>query len=402
MKIKFLSLYFIYFLDLMGLVFVYVVLSPLIVDHSSMLPLETSLSKRNVIVGLLFATYPLAQFFAAPILGDLSDRFGRRRILLISTLGTAISIAFSGISILISSLSLLFISRFISGVFAGNLTVAQAAVSEAVDDEKKESYMSLFSAVGGMSWTLGPFIAALLSDKTLVSFFNFATPFWFLALCTFIGFLLIWWKVDETSEQKLALHKVAGNLLSVFKIKSVIHPFLASLLTIFGWMMYQGFLAPYLIEKFHYNERWEGYAYALSSLFWMLGGFFTAHILKKHSAKRVIILPLIFSGIAIFCYLFTIHSSMIWPLLAIANFTQSMVTACFFGIFSRLVPPRNHGKIFGSWNAGFALASTLGPFLSGIFVRFQINLPYFIASLILIFTSIYYLIWFQKEAQVTR
>ncbi|MCB1067920.1 MAG: MFS transporter [Simkania sp.] len=405
MKIKILSLYFIYFLDLMGLVFVYVVLSPLIVNSSSMLPESTSLSTRNVIVGLLFATYPLAQFFAAPILGDLSDRFGRRIILLLSSFGTALSLALSGISILTLNLPLLFISRFTSGLFAGNLTVAQATVSESVPSDRQEHYMSLFSAVGGMSWTLGPFIAAFLSDHRLLPFFNYATPFWFLTICMFLAFFLIYWKVSETrtgpTGKKLKLHKVASNLLSVFRIQSVTVPFIASLITIFAWMMYQGFLAPYLIEKFHFTEEWEGYAYAVSSLFWMFGGFLTAHFLRRTPATKLIMIPLVLSGVSVFCYLFTFHPYIIWPLLAIANLTQAMVTACFFGIFARFVPPESHGKIFGSWNAGFALASTLGPFLSGIFVRFQINLPYLLASLIMVATAFYYIVWF-KRSKATR
>ncbi|MCB1074380.1 MAG: MFS transporter [Simkania sp.] len=405
MKVKILSLYFIYFLDLMGLVFVYVVLSPLIVNSSSMLPESTSLSTRNVIVGLLFATYPLAQFFAAPILGDLSDRFGRRIILLLSSFGTALSLALSGISILTLNLPLLFISRFTSGLFAGNLTVAQATVSESVPSDRQEHYMSLFSAVGGMSWTLGPFIAAFLSDHRLLPFFNYATPFWFLTICMFLAFFLIYWKVSETrtgpTGKKLKLHKVASNLLSVFRIQSVTVPFIASLITIFAWMMYQGFLAPYLIEKFHFTEEWEGYAYAVSSLFWMFGGFLTAHFLRRTPATKLIMIPLVLSGVSVFCYLFTFHPYIIWPLLAIANLTQAMVTACFFGIFARFVPPESHGKIFGSWNAGFALASTLGPFLSGIFVRFQINLPYLLASLIMVATAFYYIVWF-KRSKATR
>lgn len=402
MKVKIFSLYFIYFLDLMGLVFVYVVLSPLIVKSSSMLPESASLATRNVIVGLLFATYPLAQFFAAPILGDLSDRFGRRIILLFSTFGTALSLALSGISILTFNLPLLFISRFTSGLFAGNLTVAQATVSETVSSDRQEHFMSLFSAVGGMSWTLGPFIAAFLSDRSLFPIFDYATPFWFLTICMFIGFFLIYWKVSETRKgprsKKLELHKVASNLLSVFRIQSITVPFIASLITIFAWMMYQGFLAPYLIEKFHFTEEWEGYAYAISSLFWMLGGFLTAYFLKRMPATKLIVIPLVLSGVSVFCYLFTYHSYLVWPLLAIANLTQAMVTACFFGIFARFVPAESHGKIFGSWNAGFALASTLGPFLSGIFVRFQINLPYLLASLIMILTALYYITWYNKKA----
>ncbi len=117
-----LTLYAIYILDLMGLVFVYVVIPPLLLDpHASMVSSTLSLSSRNILIGLLVATYPFAQFFAAPTLGDLSDRLGRRSILLLSTLGTALMFILSGLSIVLGSVTLLFISRFLAGIFAGNL-----------------------------------------------------------------------------------------------------------------------------------------------------------------------------------------------------------------------------------------------------------------------------------------
>lgn len=112
------TLYAIYALDLMGLVFVYVIIPPLIIaPESPMVASTLSLSSRNLVVGLLVATYPFAQFFAAPTLGDLSDRFGRRKILLVSTLGTALMFCLSGLSILVRSMTLLFISRLLSGIF---------------------------------------------------------------------------------------------------------------------------------------------------------------------------------------------------------------------------------------------------------------------------------------------
>ena len=404
-KFTFFTLYLIYILDLVGMVFVYIIVSPLIINpHFHMLAAATPLSTRNLVIGLLFATYPFAQFFAAPILGDLSDRFGRKRILVISTLGTTFSIALSAISIYMSSLTLLFISRLFSGIFAGNLTVTQATVANLAPDEKKAHYMAIFSAVGGIGWTIGPFVAAFLSDPKILSFFDFATPFWFLASLFFLSFLFLIFSLQEPnqpeSEQKLHLSKIAPNLLSVFKVKNILVPFLASLFTIFGWMIYQGFLAPYLIEKYRFTERWEGYAYALSSLFWFFGGMLSNKwVLKHHPAKRAIIIPMFLSGLAVLLFLIAFKSYWAWPLMAVANLTQAIVTACFFTLFAQLVPAEGQGKIFGSWNAGFALASSLGPFLASIFVRFQINLPYLIAAAILIVTGIYYLLWYKKKAE---
>ena len=392
------TLYLIYTLDLIGLVFVYVVIPPLILSTDSlMVNPNLPISTRNLITGLLIATYPFTQFFAAPILGDLSDRMGRRKILLISSIGTAVTFGLSGVSIGLNSLPLLFISRFLTSIFAGNLTVAQACVGESIPVKQRGQYMAVFSLVGGIGWTIGPFIAAFLSDHTLLSLFNFSTPFWFLGLIFLIGsFLLLALPKDpiKKGKQKLDLHKVAFNLIQPFKIPNVTKPFIASIVTIFGWMMYQGYLSPYLIEKYQFNEKWEGYAYVASSFAWLIGGLVaTRWILKHFSPIKSATLPLLISGLGIFLYLFAYHSSWIWWLLSIANPMQAIALACFFGLFAVVVPGKHQGKIFGAWNAGFALACALGPALSGWLINYNINLPFLVASIILILSALYYWRW---------
>jgi len=329
------TLYMIYALDLIGLVIVFVVIPPLIIAHDSpMISSNLSLSSRNLIVGFLVATYPFAQFFAAPTLGELSDRLGRRKILLVSSIGTAIMFCLSGLSIAMGSITLLFISRLLSGVFAGNLTVTQASVGEAIHKEKRGQYMAAFALVGGLAWTMGPFIAAFLSDPTLLPIFSYSTPFWFLGIVFTIATLLLFTMPRDRATkpgEKLDLHKVAGNLLEPFKIPNVTRPFMASITTMFGWMMYQGYLAPYLIEKFHFDERWEGYAYAASSFAWLIGGLAaTLWILKRFSPIKSATLPLLISGIAVFCYLFAYHSSFVWIILFVANPMQAIALSCFF------------------------------------------------------------------------
>ena len=323
--LSFFSLYLIYALDLIGLVLVYVIFSPLILNpESNMLAKSSSLQTRNIIIGALLGAYPLAQFFAAPILGEISDRSGRKKILLISTCGTIVSFALSAISIHTHSLILLFISRLISGIFAGNITIAQAAVAGMAAATKKAQSMALFATVGGISWTIGPFLGVLLSNPYIVSFFGYATPFWFLTICFFINFLLIAFYLKESGTQsKIHSHdpsNIAKNLLSVIKPKKVLPLFVCSISIFFGWMMYQGFLASYLIEKYAFKTALEGYAYAFSSLFWFLGGLFSnTYLLKYYQAKRQIIFPIFICALAILSFLIAFKPSSIWGLLAVAN-----------------------------------------------------------------------------------
>ena len=174
-------LYLIYFFDLAGIIFAFVLIPPLILDGTIVVS-SWSVAERNTLIGFLLASYPVGQFIAAPILGDLSDRFGRRTILIFSCFATGLTFCLTGVAVIQSQLLLLFVSRFLAGLSAGNMTVAQVSVGDVVKEEVKGKFMSLFSSVGGLAWTVGPFIALVLSNSSLVSWFAYDTPFWFLGL----------------------------------------------------------------------------------------------------------------------------------------------------------------------------------------------------------------------------
>ena len=167
------------FVDLLGLSII-IPLLPLYAARFSATPF---------VIGVLQATYPLMQFLGAPILGRLSDRFGRRPVLVVSQIGTLAGFILLGFS---NTLLLLFISRIIDGLSGANISTAQAAISDSTNERTRTQGLGLIGAAFGMGFILGPIIAFIVLAATgqnyqavafTAAFFSFAsillTLFWF-------------------------------------------------------------------------------------------------------------------------------------------------------------------------------------------------------------------------------
>lgn len=142
-----------------------------------------------LVIGILQATYPMMQFLGAPVLGRLSDRFGRKPILIISQIGTLSGFILLGFA---NSLLLLFISRIIDGLSGANISTAQAAIADSTNEKTRTQGLGLIGAAFGIGFVLGPIIAFIVlaasgQNYQLVAFaaafFSFAsillTTFWF-------------------------------------------------------------------------------------------------------------------------------------------------------------------------------------------------------------------------------
>jgi DHA1 family tetracycline resistance protein-like MFS transporter len=167
------------FVDLLGLSII-IPLLPLFAARFSATPL---------VVGILQATYPLMQFVGAPILGRLSDRFGRKPILILSQLGTLAGFILLGFA---NTLALLFVSRIIDGLSGANMSTAQAAITDSTNERTRTQGLGLIGAAFGLGFVLGPVIAFIVLAATgqnyqavafAAAFFSLAsillTVFWF-------------------------------------------------------------------------------------------------------------------------------------------------------------------------------------------------------------------------------
>lgn len=140
-------------------------------------------------VGLLFASYSVMQLIFSPILGRLSDKYGRRPVLLISIIGTGIGFLILGFA---NTLALLFIGRILDGITGGNISTAQAYIADVTTKEDRAKGMGLLGAAFGLGFILGPAIGGILSR------WGIAVPFLFAAGLCFANALLLYFRLPET------------------------------------------------------------------------------------------------------------------------------------------------------------------------------------------------------------
>jgi DHA1 family tetracycline resistance protein-like MFS transporter len=179
---KLLPVFVIVLIDLLGMTII-IPLMPLY---------AVSFGANAFTIGLLGAAYPVMQFIGAPILGRLSDRYGRKPVLLISQLGTLAGFLVLGFA---SSLWMLFLSRIIDGISGANISTAQAAIADSTNEKNRTQGLGLLGAAFGMGFVIGPVIAFL---SLLASSNNYHVPAFVAAAFSLISILLTWFWFEET------------------------------------------------------------------------------------------------------------------------------------------------------------------------------------------------------------
>ncbi len=182
--------------------------------YGTIIPLLYPYSQRFGIgpagLGILFASFSLAQFLATPVLGRLSDKYGRKPILLICLLGTSVSLALFASA---TSIPMLFFARIIDGVTGGNISVAQAVIADSTSGEERAKSFAMLGASFGVGFTFGPALGGLVGS------FGLAAPFWLasgLALAgTFLGVIIL--RETLPPEKRQTSHQPIFHFRSLFE-----------------------------------------------------------------------------------------------------------------------------------------------------------------------------------------
>lgn len=156
-------------------------------------------------IGMVAAAFPLAQVIGVPVMGALSDRFGRKPLLLISQISTCISFVMLALA---GSLEMIILSRLVDGLFGANLATAQAAITDITDDETRAQGLGLTGAAFGLGFVFGPAISLLALEFTD----NLAMPALIAAAYSFLSILLTLFGFKETLPPRDRVHTLSGSL----------------------------------------------------------------------------------------------------------------------------------------------------------------------------------------------
>ncbi|MBI2135224.1 MFS transporter [Candidatus Woesearchaeota archaeon] len=398
------ALLFVVFIDLVGIGIIIPILPLVLLESSMTAGLEDSI--KTFLTGLLLASYPFAQFFGAPILGALSDKHGRKPILILSMIGAFFGYTLFAFGLLAGNIFFLFISRILAGFTAGNIAVVKSIIADTSDEKSKVKNFGLVGVAFGLGFILGPFLGGVLSNSSLIPWFGIETPFWFAALLLFANIGMVLLLVKETLPKP---SNISINLLTGLKNvkKAVYYPnlrivFLSYFLFMFGFTFFTQFFPVFLYDRFSYTPSQIGLLFAYVGL-WIafaqgimvrpIAKRFKPHAVLRYSmlAIPIVLLLLLIPEDAHYLYF-------ILPLMALAN---GLNLPNFSALFSNLASKSSQGEILGIEQSLLSLAMIVPPVIAGIAAAVSSSLPILLGSLF-VFTgwAVFALFYKEKRKEV--
>ncbi len=363
------------FIDLLGVGILIPVYPLLILPNSPyrIVPEAWSISGGFILLGWLSAVYPLALFFAAPLLGQFADRYGRKPVLAISITGTAIAYALFAVGVITKNIPLLFASRIFDGFTGGNLSVAQAVISDISTPKTRARNFGLIGAAFGMGFILGPYIGGKLADPSVVSWFSVSTPFWFAAILSLINVFIVLTLLPETLKErskKLAFNVFQSlqNVYRAFSRPGLKHVMPSTFLFNSGFTFFTTFFAVFLATRFGFKQGNTGDYFAYIGLWIALAqGGAVPLIAKKLKDWQVLRISMFGAALTFLGYLIIPAGQYKWlflipPFLSLfVGLTQAFTPT----LISRVMPPKIQAESLGINASVSALAQAIPAIIAG-------------------------------------
>lgn len=369
---RLITIFFIVFVDLLG----FSLILPLLPYYAE------SFGATPVIVGLLVASYAAAQLIGAPLLGRLSDRLGRRLVLLISVAGTFLGFILLGLAVPLGRLLagfashqsaniyiilVLFISRILDGLTGGNLTVAQAYIADITDETNRAKSMGMIGAAFGLGFILGPAAGGVLSQ------WGYSIPAFAAALISLLNLLGILFFLHESltpeRRENLATHErppFTLNALMLVLKRPIVGPLLhVRLLYGLAFATFQSIFSLYA-QSIGLSSRITGFILAYVGILSVITqAVLIGPLTRRFRETWLIISSLWIMGIALVAWAFTTH---LWLLLVVIlplSLSGGVLNTVMLSSISKSVNQDEIGGILGLTTSLDALTRVIAPSVGG-------------------------------------
>ncbi len=376
-------LFLVVFIDLVGFGIV-IPLLPFFGEHFNASP---------DVVTLLLATYSITQLISAPILGRLSDRYGRRPVLLLSLFGSIITYIWLGFA---ETLVMLFIARAFNGLMAGNIATAFAYIADITTPENRAKGMGVIGAAFGLGFIMGPAIGGVLAGPDAANA-NFQLPALCAAVLSAIAFIIAVIRLKESLSDEIRAKIAEQGPRKHWKsfIETLARPQLGlliglSFLCTFVFAGMETTFAMWTRREFGWGPQQNGYLFAFLGLVSaMIQGGLIGRLSKKFGEGKLIIFGTLSLGIGIGMIPFCHTTAMLMIATTILAIGFALSTPSLNSLISFEAGETERGGVMGASRSATTLARVLGPILAGVlFAQIGRDAPYFAGAAIMLIVTV--------------
>lgn len=317
----------------------------------------------------LFSIFSIAQFLATPVIGQLSDRWGRRPLLLVSLAGTMLANLMAGMA---TVAWVLFLARFLDGITGGNNSVIQAVIADVTEPENRARGFSLFGAAFGVGFVLGPIISLGAQEISLGA--SFLVSAWIAGIALGVTYFFLPETLEERPPQPHRLELGLAKLVTGLTIPKVgillfINFLIGTTFTIFTYAF-----QPYFIHVLDQNPQSLALMFIIYGVLGVLMQTFgVPRLTKRFNLLLILFLALLIRSLAFL-------AMPIWP-----NLIYFVSITIFFSVFNSLVQPiintlislnanpQQQGMVMGLNSSYLSISNGIGPVIAGVLIR-QSNL----------------------------
>ncbi len=381
-KTQFYPLYLVIFFGYFGYALALTIFTPMFLHlKGGLLPAETSPASRVLILGIVLTLYPLGQFLGSPIMGSLSDRLGRRPVLIVTLIITTICYALIAISLEVQHLLLLCIALLVGGFSESNVVTAQSAVVDVTEPAERPVQFGYIYAAVTLSFIVAPLLGGFLAIR------SYALPFWISCGLLGLGTLYVIFSFKETHPENL---RIKGRYFeALFNLKEVVTN---RRLRFYYWVNFSLYLAIYgyfraypiyIVDQYGLGPTGVGLYIAWAAVPILIANFWLVKFFsKRFGPGKIAIGAAILTGLSLIAIV--IPKQQDWLLLTsfFAALSLSLCLPALVSLLSQHALESQQGTTMGNNQALQVAAEALSSFMSGVIATAMMRLPLIVWGLV--------------------